>query len=188
MRKSVRSKLILVHTVLATFFLPVGIMFLITGALYTVDIKGSYRENVIELPLDEPLRPEIPLLSGMAERELAARDIGVPTGGARIRRFGTSYAFEWAGANRDVLIEPTDDPLLAHLVVKDTTSYRRFVQLHKAKGGWGFKTFAVIWSAGLLALFVTGFMLAWSQPDLRRPALATTVAGVVVFGVLVAVG
>jgi hypothetical protein len=42
----------------------------------------------------------------------------------------------------DVIIEPTSQPLIAKLKVKNTSWHRQFVQLHKAKGGIPFKVYA----------------------------------------------
>lgn len=181
MKQETRFLLIRLHAALAAFFLPMGLLFLITGALYTLEIKGSYRDSIINLPLAEPLRPEISMLARLAEDALRDERIGLPTGGARIKRAGPFFELEWTGSNRDVLLQPTDDPLTARLVIKDTTTYRRFVQLHKAKGGWGFRIFAVIWAGGLLLLFMTGFILSWSQAPVRRITLGAGAAGVITF-------
>jgi hypothetical protein len=188
MRNNLRFRLILLHALLAAFFLPVGIMFLVTGGLYTVGITGSYRDKVDTVRLSEPLARDLAMLTAVAQRELAAREVTPPTGSARIKTSGPFFELEWTGANRDVLVQPTDDPLQARLVIKETTPYRRIVQLHKAKGSWGFKTFAVVWSAGLLALFISGTALAWSRRETRVLTMIAGLAGILVFLLLVLVG
>ena len=39
---SYRKQLIFTHTILAAFFLPMGLMYAVTGGLYGLGIKGDY--------------------------------------------------------------------------------------------------------------------------------------------------
>jgi hypothetical protein len=188
MRNHTRIRLIRLHAMLAACFLPVGVMFLVTGGLYTVGIKGSYREEKIAIAVPEPLVPDMAMLTAVAQRELTARQLTLPTGSARIKTSSPYFELEWTGANRDVLVQSTDDPLQARLVLKETTPYRRFVQLHKAKGSWAFKSFAVVWAAGLLALFISGTALAWSRADMRFVTMAAGLLGLLAFVLLALVG
>ncbi len=170
-----------IHLIASCFFLPAAIIFLVTGALYTVDIKGSYETETYPLPLDAPLEPDLDACRAMTEAFLEAEGIAPPSGGDRIRRFGTSFAYEWHGSNRDVLLSPTDDPSEAVIEVKDTTFYRRMVQLHKAKGGAIFKGYAVVFSVALVLILVTGYIVAWTRQPLRMQTVLSTVLGLIVF-------
>lgn len=171
---------ITIHLIASCFFLPGTVLFLVTGAFYTVDIKGNYVTTEYTLPLDAPLRPDLDACRAMTAAFLAAEGIVPPSGGDRIRRFGTSFAYEWHGSNRDVLLSPTDDAGHARLEVKDTTFYRRLVQLHKAKGGTLFKGYAVALSFFLMVVLVSGAIVAWLRRPLLIQALVSTALGVIV--------
>lgn len=183
-----RSRLISLHVALAAFFLPVGVMFLVTGALYTFSFKGSYHSQTHDVQLQQPLEADLAALVTLATQELRARELSLPTGNAGIKKIGPGWQLEWTGANRDVLLAPTADAAVAKLTVKSTTPYRRLVQLHKAKGGLPFKIFAGAWAAGLLALFISGFALAWALPGLRRLALTSLGIGAAATIVLIMIG
>lgn len=176
-----RRNLIVTHTLLAAFFLPMGIMYAITGGLYGLGIKGTYTtaEHAIQLtqPLTADLAPLVTLVSG----ELTARDLAEPSGGAGVKKGGTSFFLEWTGSGRDVQLHPTDDPLVATLKIKDVTPHRYFVQLHKAKGGEVFKWFAAVWMVGLVLLFVTGGVMAFAAKPYRKLATVSAVAGFAAF-------
>jgi len=174
------------HALTASFFLPLGIMFFVTGALYTMDIVGGYHTETRELSLAAPLTPDLDALSVVAAGYLAEQGVAPPTGDARVRKAGTSFLFEWTGSNRDVLLSPTDNPLIAKVEIKDTSWYRRFVQLHKAKGGPAFKAFAVAGAAGLLFLFLSGTLMALRHPLLRRQSIIATLLGIALFVTLAA--
>ncbi|MFN3166942.1 MAG: hypothetical protein ACE37H_07750 [Phycisphaeraceae bacterium] len=179
-----RKQLIVTHTVLAAFFLPMGVMYAITGGLYGLGLKGGYDTATTQLRLEDPLDGELSTMVQIAEQELARQGVAVPSGGASIKKGGTSYYLEWTGAVRDVQLHPTDDPLVAEFRVKDTDLQRYFVQLHKAKGGTVFKWFAAVWMVGLVALFVTGGVMAFAAKPYRKLAGVSAIAGCVSFALL----
>ncbi len=173
--------LITIHTILAAFFLPVGLMFAITGGLYTLEITGNYHKTESRIQLQEPLPTELSALVAMAERELLQRSVAFPTGSASIIQEGTSYYFKWTGSRRDVEIHPSTHENTALLKIKETSPYRSFVQLHKAKGGGWFKAYAVVWSLGLIGLFLTGGVMAYFSRPYRKVALIAFGAGLASF-------
>ena len=129
---STRKILTSLHTILASFFLPTGIMYAITGGLYGLDIKGGY--DVVEhtLTLDKPLPADLAGLVTIAQQELGARNITPPTGSAGVRKPGSSFQLEWSGSRRDIELAPASEPDIAKLKIKDTDAHRFLVQLHKA--------------------------------------------------------
>jgi len=178
---SFRKQLIVLHTALAAFFLPMGIMYAITGGLYGLGIKGGYDTQTTELQLAKPLDGELSTMVKLVEDQLKRQGIDPPSGGASVKKGGTSYYLEWTGAVRDVQLHPTDDPLVAQFKVKDTNAHRYFVQLHKAKAGEVFKWFAAVWMVGLVLLFLTGGVMAFAAKPYRKLAAASAAAGVVAF-------
>jgi hypothetical protein len=174
-----RSTITKMHLILAAFMLPVTLLFLVTGAFYTWGITGSYDRVVYQVPLDRPLDKDETALMELARAELARRDLDEPTGNPRIRTAADGYKLEWAGSRRDVWLEPTSDPLLASFTVLDTTWYRNLVQLHKAKGGVVFKTYAAALSVALVMMLSTGVLLAWNVPKFRPLVSISALAGIV---------
>ena len=176
-----RKTLMRVHMLLAAFVLPVAIMFLVTGGLYTWGQKGSYHTETVDLQLTKPLSEDTTMLSGLVSQAVAERGLQMPSGEGRIKRAGTSYLFEWTGADIDIQLEPTADPLTARLKLKDTTWYRHLVQLHKAKGGQLFKFLAAFFAISLLLILISGVLMAMQLPRYRGQALMAMAAGLAVF-------
>ena len=65
-----RFTLIKIHMLLAAFIFPVAVMFLVTGGLYTWEIKGSYDEHEYDVVLDSELPEDALLLQELAASEL----------------------------------------------------------------------------------------------------------------------
>jgi hypothetical protein len=179
-----QRSLVVVHVVLASFYLPMGVMYAITGGLYGLGIKGDYETVETNVATDAPVAKELSQLVAIAEEALRDRGLADPTGSAGIKSSGTSFHLEWTGTERDVEVHPTEDPMVAKVRIKDTSAYRRLVQLHKAKGGELFKWFAATWMAGLVALFLTGGLMAFARKPFRRLALVASVLGIAAFLVL----
>lgn len=178
--------MIVIHTALAAFFLPMGVLYALTGGLYGIGVKGHYDTTEHTLELDEPMTSDLASLVDLAQRQLRQRGLDVPTGEAGVKRAGTSYYLEWTGLRRDVQIHPTADPRQARLRIMETTPHRYFVQLHKAKGGPAFKWFALAWMIGLVALFLTGGTIALTAETRRPVALVAAVLGLAAFLALAA--
>ncbi len=172
-----RMQLMKVHALLAAFILPVAIMFIVTGALYTWGIKGSYTDEVYEVKLSNAIQSDFDQLTNLAQSELKRLAIDHPEGKPKLKVYGSHFLLEWTGSSKDVILEPTDNALIAKLTVKHTSWYRNLVQLHKAKGGTAFKVYAVILAVSIGALLISGFLMAWQTPRLKRFTLTTSLVG-----------
>lgn len=176
-----RSTLMQAHAALAAFILPVAIMFFVTGAFYTWGVKGGYDTSVHEVHLQKDIEPDLAALVTLATNSLKKQNIALPSGHAKIKKIGESFMLEWTGSNRDIILEPTENPRIAKLAIKDTDWYRQFVQLHKAKGGVFFKVYAAVLATALLLILLTGFMMAWQMPKMRKLAFISTALGMFTF-------
>lgn len=184
-----RLQLMKVHALLAAFIFPVALMFMITGSLYTWGIKGNYFVESYEIEVNAPLHPDLNSLIVLAESELAKRGLSRPSGNAKIKTIENAFMLEWTGSTKDITLAPsskvTDSQQMARLTVKDTSWYRSLVQLHKAKGGVIFKVYAVVFAISMTLLLLSGFMMAWQTPRLKKITLITFFAGIGSFLVIV---
>ena len=179
-----RVVLLNIHMLLAAFMFPVALMFLVTGGLYTWDIKGNYSTETFAVVVAKPV-PESEL-TALVSAELQQRNVAFPEGSPKLKKVGTSYQLEWTGSSRDVILEPTADPLRYELLVKETSWYRTFVQLHKAKGGVLFKVYAASLAIALFVILGSGLWLALQIPRFRKLTLGVFALGLMSFAFMVA--
>ena len=182
-----RMQLMKLHALLAAFIFPVALMFMTTGALYTWGVKGSYINEVHDIALVQPLEANVTALTAVTQAELDKLAVGYPEGRPKLKQYGDYFFLEWTGSAKDVLLEPTEKALHAKLTVKNTSWYRNLVQLHKAKGGTAFKIYAVILALSITILLMSGFMMAWQIPKLKRLTIITALLGLTSFLVVVSV-
>ncbi|HMN68871.1 MAG TPA: hypothetical protein PKC28_10070 [Bdellovibrionales bacterium] len=178
-----RQLLVNVHVMTAGFFLVTGVMFAVTGGLYTYGVRGGYDTEKLSLSLDLPAEPTLSELEETARRVLAENNAPLPSGGPGMRKVGTSWSFDWSGVNYEFSLEPAAVAGRYNASIKKTDAHRFFVQLHKAKGGWPFKLVAAGLAMALLVLFMGGTLLAFSSPFLKRAFLYSFLAGGAVFAI-----
>ena len=82
-------------------------------------------------------------------------------------------------------LEPTFEPLVFRLTVSETTWYRTFVQLHKAKGGKLFKYYAAALAVALFIILGSGLWMAMQIPRFRSLSLGTLAVGFLSFVLIV---
>ena len=94
---------------------------------------------------------------------------------------GSAFQLEWSGSDINVILAPTFQPLIATLTIEETSWYRQFVQLHKAKGGTPFKVYAAAFAIGLLLLLISGFIMALQLPKLRQLTIVSVSLSLTLF-------
>jgi hypothetical protein len=178
-----------IHLLLAAFLFPAILMFLATGALYTWGQTGKVTDTKLEVAIPAPLNPEDEAgMRALALAELGKAGLAPPSGKSRIRKAGDAFTYEWTGSRRDITIEPGSAPNLAKVTIKEASLHRTFVQLHKAKGGTVFKVYATILAVALLLLVLTGLIIGWMTPAWRSTTKWASLAGVLAFAGMVALG
>jgi hypothetical protein len=173
-----------VHLILASFIFPVILMFLITGALYTVGIEGSYDKQVYPLKLASPLQKDDASLTDFVTKELQNLNLSPPTGKIRNQSTDSGIEFNWRGAALRVTLE-SKQPSEATLTVQKASWFKRLLELHTANGATAFKVYAIALAASLVVLLITGYIMALQLPKYRSLTLYSTVTGIAFFVIMI---
>lgn len=175
-----RTQLISIHLVLAAILLPAIAMYAITGGIYTWGVKGSYDTQTFKLPIATPLQGDLASLITFAQQELDKQQHPYPSGAAKLKSTEHSHILEWTGSKSDISLTTTKNSKLVQLEVKDTSTYRQLVQLHKAKGGTMFKVYAALMAVGLLVILISGVLMGLGMPKYRSTTLLSLGVGIVI--------
>jgi len=172
-----RMLIIRIHAFLACFIMPMATLYFVGGALYSSDIKGDIDKQVYELPLDSPFKPELTRLSALARNTLDQHDLPFPGGEASIRETKGSFEYHWGDLRRLVVIEPTDDPLQVELTYRERSPLAQVMRVHRAEAGLPVRVVSIGMAIALLVILASGVLLALGIPKLRRTALLSLGAG-----------
>ncbi len=175
-----RLLIIKVHAILACFFMPIALLYFVSGALYSLDIKGSVDKQVYTLALDRPFAPDLAQLSATVTAALALRELSMPGGEPTVARKKQSYEFRWGDLQRLVVVQPTADPLQAELTYRQRSPLAQLLRIHRAEAGSLTRIFSVSMAISLILILASGVFLALGMPKLRRTALLALGAGCIV--------
>ncbi len=167
--------------VLAGFLLPVAILYFVSGALYTLDIKGHIKKKVITLRLEQPFTPNLERLKQITEKALLERNLPLPNDEPLLRKRRGAYELRWDDMAHVVILTPGRDAFTANLTLKERSTLTQIMRIHRAEAGIVFKALAIIMAVGLIMLFATGIYMALVIHRLRRPLLIAIVGGIVTF-------
>ena len=180
MIKLKRLFIIKLHAVLGCFFLPLAILYFVSGALYSFDIKGHIDKQVDILTLDHPFTPDLAQLTETTRNALNERRQLQPKGEPTITRKGNTYEFRWGDLKRRVVVHPTTDPLQVEMIVRQRSPLTQVMRLHRADAGTLLRLLSLGMVVSLIAILASGVFLAVGIPKLRRMVLLALGAGLVV--------
>jgi len=176
-----RYRIMQAHMLLAAFLLPTAIIYFISGALYTLDIKGRVEKQVIELQLERPFAPNLDQLAALAKRELTARKLPLPGGEPALWKRRGAYEFRWNDPALVVTLAAGRDTHSATMTVRERSPLTQIMRIHRAQAGPAFATLNIILVIGLIVIFASGVYMAQSIAKFRRPRLLASFFGLASF-------
>lgn len=156
------------HLVLSLFFLPMMMVYALTGLLYLggVDQNFTSRVTVHELNASD----QAPYADSC--KELERRGVALPEG--KVRPFKGNYILG-AMTGTHVLFLRKGSSLRAEVV--EPGIYPKLMLAHKGKAGWWFTVLGYGAALTLAALYVTGILLMWRNRRRRKLMLVSAALG-----------
>lgn len=175
------------HAYLACFFLPLTLVYIVSGVLYLFDIKGGVKsesEYTIPLPQDWPQQKNdaeklvIPLLQ---QYQLPA----LPSD-----HYPQEHLHEWYGYQQNVFLSLTpalktqeatkSTKLTAILVVKQHDFIHQLLLIHKGFAGYLFWLMAIMLGLSLTFSLASGVVISLQLPQIKKTSLVSLAAGTLV--------
>jgi PepSY-associated TM region len=175
-----RMSIIKLHAILACFFMPMALLYFLSGALYSFDIKGNVDKQVYTVALNRPFAPDLAQLSESVTMALVEHKLSLPKGNPVIRKRRGAYEYHWGDLKRTVVVQPTDDLLKVQLTYRQRSPLTQLMRVHRAEAGSLIKTLSLGMVVALIFILGSGVFLAVGMPKLRRTALLALGAGFVV--------
>ncbi len=179
-----RNVFIKIHLILAATALPVILMYVITGALYTAEYKPSSHDVEYIVQLESPLTRDISLLKQVVHDELVKQGIDDPDGKAKLKtdKKRGGKKFVWKGDNHYATMwSHADDRSVVTIEVSTPSWYKRLMWLHKAKGGDAFDIFSIVAAIILIFVLITGVIVGLQVKLFRALTLYSMGVGSLLF-------
>jgi hypothetical protein len=166
-----------IHLYVSVFFMPVAMMFAVTGGLEICGFHGNSREQTIEVPLTQPLPEDINAQQSFVAEQLKKNNLSVPRGRAQFRR----GQFFWGRpTGRNVAMRIAQAGKVAQIRIEIPSFYNRLALLHEARGGAAFNCLAVGFAIAMIVIYISGIMICWKAVKMRRAILVSFFVGLFV--------
>ena len=181
MKAKTRMLWMKLHAYFACFFLPITLLYILTGMLYFFDIKGDITAEV-EYFIDVP--------EGFSENEkvsekivhdylVAERYVEVPS-----EYYWYEGVHYWYNHEREVVLKRTDKAKVLEIHVKEHDWLEQLLIVHKGFAGNFFKIFSILFGLALTFSVISGVVITLQLPQLKTTSLMSIGAG----GALLLVG
>ncbi len=176
-----RSHIIHVHMLLAALVLPILLMYLISGMLYTFDVKGHIKKQKINIVLEQPMPLRLDAFTAITEKSLIQHHLPIPEGEMSLKKKKSSYLFRWGDLKYAVSVKTTKNPDILRMTVRERDFLTQVMRIHRAEAGVIFKVIPSILLIGMLLILLSGIYMALSIPKFRKPVLYTMSFSTVLF-------
>lgn len=174
MKAKTRMLWMKLHAYFACFFLPITLVYILTGMLYFFDIKGEVSSEVEYF---------FPIEQAWPEDEASAKKLvtNYLVGDKYVELPEDYYLWEgkhdWYGHEREVLLKPTDKEGIVEIHIMEHDLLMQLLIVHKGFAGSYFKVFSVFFGLSLLFSLISGVVITLQLPQLKRASLMGIAAG-----------
>ncbi len=173
-----RLKIVQLHMLLSNFVLPAVLLFMVSGALYTLGVKGSVAKQTFTVVLAKPFVPNLEMISGVVEKTLAEKALVLPDADPSLKKSKGGYKFFLNGLRYSVTVVAKKGARSVELTYRERSLLTQVMRIHRAEAGTVFKFVSIMAVLGLLLVFASGLYMAYTVPKFRKPSLIATALGV----------
>lgn len=173
-----RRTLIKVHGFIAVFFLPLAMLYAITGALYITGSKGSIDETTLKVGLRSGWAQSIDVARSFANEHLL--DAGFPAASNSAGEFVLGDGkYLWRALTHSVTLVRLDDAT-AEIRVEKNSLYKQLVEIHKNHAGPWFAFLGIAFGVAMMTLILSGAWMMFESSLYRRAASSLLIVGTTV--------
>lgn len=180
MMKLTKKSWMKIHTTLSIFFLPIALLYVITGVGYIFGYKDSAWASIYEFNLAN--MPEKGTEKEFMLNFLKDKDIKIPKN-TNIKTIKGSITMGNIKYNVSIAENKKDGG--AKLTVMNRSIYGVMVLMHKSKGAYYFDILAICFSMSLILFYLSGLIMTSFCKAHRKNALIYFIAGV--FSTIIAI-
>jgi hypothetical protein len=182
MKAKARLTWMKLHAYFACFFLPITLLYLVTGVLYLFDIKGGVKKTY-EYPVmlteawpeaENNAKMIVTRILNNKKHTSLPEDYYLEPGGVH----------DWYGYTQEVILKPTEQPFQATLIVKEHDLLHQLLLIHKGHAGKLFWLLGISLGISLAFSLISGVVISLQLPQLKKQSLLSIGLGIAVLVVL----
>lgn len=176
-----RKQWMKIHSYVSAFFLPLAVIFILTGVLYLFGLHSTMERQKVDFQVERSLMKDPAALTDAVKKTLEENDLSMPGGQAKRIRNGYAWG-KMTGVS--VQLFPDRKSGEFRLFVNKAGIYDKLILAHKGKVGTVFIIFSVLFSISLLVTYFSGVFIAFKNKANRKNTVAVIAIGIVVTVIL----
>ena len=155
------------HAYLSCFFLPLALIYALTGLLHLLEVKGGASET-FEFPYSSASWPDSEqeakqALKSLLKQQDAIHHLPLP------KNYFVSPVWQgWYDIHQEVSLVAEDEDHSAKLIIEKNDLMRQLMYIHKGIAGNIFKVLGILLAMSLLFSIISGAIVALAMPKLKR--------------------
>ncbi len=155
------------HAYLSCFFLPLALIYALTGLLHLLEVEGGASET-FEIPYSSASWPDNEQDAKQAlviflENENALSHLPIP------KNYFVSPVWQgWYDIHQEISLVAEDEDHGAKVVIEKNDLMRQLMYIHKGIASNIFKILGILFGISLLFSIVSGAIVALAMPKLKR--------------------
>lgn len=162
------------HAYLSCLFLPLALLYAITGAVYLFDIKGGNEsEQHIYLEADTPWPESAEQAKALVLSYLEKNDLGdLPE-----ILYQEHQLYAWWNFHQEVTLMPSKEANMLTLHIDHYDLWKQMIFIHKGIAGDIFVILGILIGISITISLITGVVVAISVPSYKKNSIVLIIAG-----------
>jgi len=176
-----RITLIKIHLILASFSLPIFLLYVASGLLYTSNIKGSIHKTKIPIKLEQTINDEILQAEQIVTTALQQTEFSLPSIAPTLKHEKGHTEIRWNRISQSFTLQFKAGTKTALLVIRQRDLLTQIMRIHRAESGKAFKLLSLAMVLALCLVLISGFYMALTSSKLSKTSLIAAGCGLLVF-------
>lgn len=176
-----RITLIQIHLILASFSLPIFLLYLASGFLYTFNFKGHIQKTEIPIDLEQSINDDLLQVEQIVTKALQKTEFSLPSSTPTLKHKKGHSEVRWNRMSQSFTLQFKAGTNSALLVIRQRDLLTQIMRIHRAESGKGFKVLTLTMVLSLCLVLVSGFYMALSSSKLGKISLIAAGCGLLVF-------
>lgn len=177
MKAKVRLTWMKLHAYFSCFFLPLTLIYILSGVLYLCGIKGDVKHQA------SYLLTQSSVIENQQQAEQFVKPLLVTKGHSSLPSdyFPDGSGHSWYGYKHEVVLQLDNDKKPIELVVKEHDIWLKLLIIHKGYAGLVFWLLAIGLGISLTFSLLSGVVISLQMPQIKKTSLMMLFAGTATF-------
>jgi len=165
---------------MASFSLPIFLLYLTSGLLYTLNIKGHVHKTEIPINLEHSISDDLFQVEQIATTALQQTEFSLPRHAPTLKHKKGQSEVRWNRMSQSFTLRFKAGSKFALMVIRQRDLLAQIMRIHRAESGKGFKLLSSVMVLALCLVLLSGFYMALSSSKLGKMSLIAAGCGLLV--------